>query len=369
MGAGFGYLFLPPKGSVDGRSYVKSVSDPLFQAESSLPTYPTSKKGGVAYGKFMKGTSMAVLQEETARRVAWETNFPWKATTDPSVVFDPGRHRADYAHPVTTNHGFLKGFFENEARFSPQFEQLYYILKDYDRADNPVVVGEVFQTLWDYHQAAKLDPESLWIEGNGSGEPVINRQTGEPITMEEETRTLKDGIIYHVHAERSWPDKATLTAEEAEALRDRIVAEIQGMDALSDPRFFRMGDYEDALQAGESPLVPKVGWQAAYDEWDKVSELDLQMRIQQGDSTLKQHFPELFDAAEASPQIGPNNELLDQSGQPLLLQERSGFFGSLVTPEGERVPLREGEDGRVYLPTPMEIEAMRSRGEWTQMEE
>ena len=52
------------------------------------------------------------------------------------------------ASPPASNHGFLKEFFQNEARFTAQFEQLYHILEEHRREDNPVAAGNIFNCLW-----------------------------------------------------------------------------------------------------------------------------------------------------------------------------------------------------------------------------
>ena len=41
------------------------------------------------------------------------------------------------------------------------------------------------------------------------------------------------------------------------------------MDSIPDPDFGLNGDHEAALQLGDSPLVPRVGWQAAHDAWQE----------------------------------------------------------------------------------------------------
>ena len=365
FGAGFGSLFLLNRENLDDRIPGSESTIPKRLKVTAGPWH-SFPKSATANDRAKLDLNLDAFQTEKARLAAWMASFPWRPTTDPAVIFDPALHRPGYAHPVTTNHGSLRGFFENDARFTAQFEQLFHILDEYDRSDNPVVAGEIFQNLWDYHQAKGKDPDS--IRRHRDGEPVIDLRTDQPITMAQEAQALKDGIIYNVHAERNWPDKVPLTGKRAEELRDRIVGEIKGMDTLPNPRFYRIGEYERELEPGDSPLVPKVGWQAAYDAWDRVSDLDLQLRIQQGDPVLKKNFPELFESGESPAnddpiRIGLNNELLDANGQPIRPGEDSGFFGSLVTPEGERVPLQRSEDGRILIPTPDLIAVMRANGE------
>jgi len=41
------------------------------------------------------------------------------------------------------------------------------------------------------------------------------------------------------------------------------------METLDNPRFTYFQDYENELSLGDSPLVPYVGWLAAYDRWEE----------------------------------------------------------------------------------------------------
>lgn len=115
----------------------------------------------------------------------WKDNFPWKPTHDPAVRFNPDwpyqyrtgsrisdindaekqslheqwerRSRTDRYTRVY--HSILKQFFQDEIRFSKEFEQCYHILKEHGRGDNPALAVEIFQHLLQYHRDAK-DPLS-----------------------------------------------------------------------------------------------------------------------------------------------------------------------------------------------------------------
>ena len=76
-----------------------------------------------------------------------------------------------------------------------------------------------------------------------------------------------------------WPVLGGMPDDEAIALRDRIITEIQGTDKLPDATkyvFAINGDYGDELEPGDSPLVISPGWQAAYEE--KYHQVDLKRR-------------------------------------------------------------------------------------------
>ena len=67
-------------------------------------------------------------QAEAERLANWKANFPYQPTTDPDVVIAE-EMLENMADQPASNHLFLRSFFENEARFSAQFEHLYHILE------------------------------------------------------------------------------------------------------------------------------------------------------------------------------------------------------------------------------------------------
>ena len=94
--------------------------------------------------------------EEAARRGRWEANFPYKPTYHPTLKFDPriydpanpatwNNPGGKRMHPVIDEHIFMRSFFENELRFTETFEQLYHLLEEYDRHDNPRIVASIFR--------------------------------------------------------------------------------------------------------------------------------------------------------------------------------------------------------------------------------
>ena len=127
-------------------------------------------------------------------------------------------------------HGYWKEFFQNEARFTPQFEQLYHILEEHGRGDNPVVAGNILNCLWQYHEYSRKDPDEL--SGGRNRTREYAKTNGEVAEM------FKESIVYTLHAERRWPDREFMPEAEAiMALRDQIIDEIQGMDEMPNPKF------------------------------------------------------------------------------------------------------------------------------------
>ncbi|MCS1408111.1 MAG: hypothetical protein M2R45_01281 [Verrucomicrobia subdivision 3 bacterium] len=99
----------------------------------------------------------------------------------------------------------------------------------------------------------------------------------EPVPVDGKTtwglETLRsyESIAYNLQAPRKWPGKEELPNEEVEAIRDRLVAEIDGMADRDYPPFAYMYDYEIAMQAGDRMLIPREGWLEDYRAWQKAT--------------------------------------------------------------------------------------------------
>ena len=289
-------------------------------------------------------------EDPEAKRLAnWKDNFPYQPTTDPDVVITE-EMLANYGNgdpTVIHNHCYLRSFFESEARFTAQFEQLYHILEEHGRGDNPVAAGIIFDNLWEYHKYRQRDPDEL------SG--AYSYRMGRYCTNAEQAEAHFEGIVYSLHAERRWPDREFMPEDEAIALRDRIVNEIQGMDKLPEPEFAIDHDYRDELEEGFSPLVISPGWQKAYDEWNQS--WDLREEIER----MKRLNRELS--------VAEGNVLL-ADGKPIEYREGENV-ASITTPDGYQVPLNLDADGNVIIPTPSQIEEMKANGEgeWVELPE
>ena len=145
-----------------------------------------------------------------------------------------------------------------------------------------------------------------------------------------------------------WPVLGGMPEDEAVALRDRIINEIQGVDKLPPSGmttpdatkyvFVINGDYGDELEPGDSPLVIRPGWQAAYEE-----------KYPTGEAAIKRMLG-----------VDENNVLMD-NGQSIKYRDGENIAG-IITPDGYEVPLHLDEDGKVIIPTPSEIEEMIENG-------
>lgn len=241
-----------------------------------------------------------ILAAKEAERLAnWKANFPYKKTYHPTLKFDPALydpkdpdtwHRAAWKQiqPVINAHGYMAYFFENENRFCKGFEDLYNLLKEYDRHDNPRVVASMFQNLARYYEYSAYPPDEVITEERDTGE--FNAFTGAPITKKvpkhfgrrseplktktygEYANSFYEGVGYKLHAPRMWPDKEWMPEDEMMALRDRILAEIDPANIPKNPGFAYSGAHERALEAGDSFLIPKEGWVESNHTWKLVKE-------------------------------------------------------------------------------------------------
>ena len=138
--------------------------------------------------------AQAEADAEAERLANWKANFPYQPTTDPDVVMTEETIKFSNPSSPASVHGFLKEFFQNEMRFTPQFEQLYHILEEHGRGDNPVATGKIFNCLWEYHHYSQKDPDEL----SGAYSFRLERHT----TNAEEAESCFESIVYQLHAER-----------------------------------------------------------------------------------------------------------------------------------------------------------------------
>ncbi len=258
----------------------------LSQTRTEPPELPPDNEHS-AWATIEEKLKSTADKQEFQRKANWIANFPYQETRHPTLRHDPsvydandpstwkGQNRQRY-QPVIKAHGFMKAFFENERRFSKGFEDLYHLLEEYDRHENPIATGSIFESLGDYHMAASHPPDDIITETVFTGkfdelgqhitrlEPKKHYgPTGEllpPLTWGERAEQLADSIVYKIHARRRWPDKKVIPEAEAIAIRDRIITEIAPADIPQGMGFGYYNDYERSLQPGEAFIVPYDGW-------------------------------------------------------------------------------------------------------------
>ena len=160
--------------------------DVLYKQESAKPQKLTTeereafrkKEKSLRYQKAYKPQLQEKSAKAEARKLAeWKANFPWKPSYDATLKFDPLKHfstlptrrtaeRRKWKLPnnedseAGTYHMRLKNFFQDEDRFSRQFQQVYEILHENGRGHNPALVVAVFRELRRYKHALTI-PEDV----------------------------------------------------------------------------------------------------------------------------------------------------------------------------------------------------------------
>ena len=142
---------------------------------------------------------------------------------------------------VAANHSMLKGFYENNDRYSEAFQLFYNIMNEYGYAENTVMMAFAFNPLLDYHKAALHDPDEIAPNGRTWRE---NMQSGSKGLVANLTY---DGV--HLYGDPR-PSR-----EQAKLIRDRLLAEIpsEKFTELS-AGFPSILEYRDELEEGD-PLL------------------------------------------------------------------------------------------------------------------
>ena len=346
-------------------------------------------RAATAMDRMMNPVSLKEKAAELeAKRLAhWKANFPWKPTHDPDVQFDPDLHltwhinhmeaseeemrrwkareRTNTQIYAAANHRKLKRFFEDEIRFTRQFEQCYRILKEHGRGHNPVQVLEVFEALRDYQYVAQHDPEERVLDEDGN---PGRKEDGSFVTWGDVTEGYYEYLMGDLNNSGAWLNaRYASEAGKAEAIgiRDRLIREVKGMNELPE----RIMDYANSIgsftedspegqaliNGEEELLVPYVGWYRESQEYWGEQTRQFRISYEEGDPSLKAVAPELFP-----PVAVKNNQLVDKDGDPV--KWREGLEVTLINERGEVVPVIVEKDGTVSLPKPAEVAAMREQG-------
>ncbi|MCS1409004.1 MAG: hypothetical protein M2R45_02183 [Verrucomicrobia subdivision 3 bacterium] len=255
-------------------------------------------------------------QEEAERLANWKANFPYQPLYHPTLKFDPALYDSTNPatwhgegkkrmKPVIDEHVFMRGFFENELRFTKTFEDLYYLLKEHDRHDNPAMVAGIFNDIQNYHEAAAHveDRDEVIMREVPTGE--FDPVTGNWITMKvpawrrtkmtwgEKADSHARSIVYKLHARKRWPSKEWMPEEEAMALRDRILAEITPANTSGywPKSFVRFHEHAKELEEGDAFLIPKEGWVEAYWQWQDRASPIIARQLLEREQEARQALP------------------------------------------------------------------------------
>ena len=232
-------------------------------------TAPLVEFDAAAHFRDMHNRALSPEAREDNRRKLWKKNFPWKPTYDPAVKATADMLSMDDDTRAVWNHYYLKAFFESDLRFSPQFEQLYRIMEKYDRTDNPIALAWLFENLRTHHQLMQGNPEDYIIGSDGT--PWIRRATGKPWTRGELAADYKECLHAEIDGNVHWPHKEEEIPDE---LVESIIEEVAQVPGMAEIKGFLVSasdahspdDWD--LEEGDSLLVPFVGYQAIYDEWN-----------------------------------------------------------------------------------------------------
>ena len=360
--------------------------DVLYKQESAKPQKMTPEELEVLRKKerdqrYRKAFVPQQLQEiavkaEIKRLADWKANFPWKPTHDPAHKFVPKRHLIDLRNAqidpsdlmgqfpdynmarwedihAGDYHMRLKKFFEDESRFSPQFQQVYEILNEEGRGHNPAIGIRIFRSLLRYKHALTL-PED-WQD------PIFGK------SREQEAQ-------FYYKSMRGWlsdsewlnPNYSTEEGKaEAERIRDRLVNEVQGMEELSrdtmeyttSTGLSSRSEMGKALLSGEEEmLVPYEGWYEEAQGFYANQRYHFRRSIEEGDPSLKALMPELFPPVKIK-----NGVLVDKDGDPVKHFEGANY--RVINHKHESFPMPINEEGTIRLPTLEEMEQMRANGQ------
>ncbi|MCS1407666.1 MAG: hypothetical protein M2R45_00826 [Verrucomicrobia subdivision 3 bacterium] len=279
---------------------------------------------------------------------------------NPKIHFRGAETNVGFAE--SGNHSILKAFFEDETRFSPQFEQFYRILEEHDRGHNPAQMASAFGMFRHYYHAAlEHEPDEYYLrEGKKERKNPLSYLTWGDVA-ENAHESLRSYL-------RSWkwlrPRFETDAGEaEANGLIGRLVRQMEGMEELpldvmgyGSPGLLSKNEAQGLLSGEEELLVPYVGWHEQAEIYWAEQTRQFRISYERGDPSLKAVAPELF------PPVGvKNGRLVDKDGDPV--KWREDLQVSFINEQGERVPVIVEKDGSINLPTLAEVEAMRERGE------
>lgn len=184
-------------------------------------------------------------EAENLRMKQWKENFPYKPTYHPTLKYDPNRY--DPRNPSTfsgnpememavKNHGYMVAFYNNPQIYSAEFEQLYHMLEEIDRAENPIITGDIFANLKSYHQCRQKDQLALWAKteyvlpkGNsphGKRKIPVQVPIDGKTTWGERAEKFRSAIVGLLVRPKYWPEKELLDANVARAFRNRLIEAI-----------------------------------------------------------------------------------------------------------------------------------------------
>lgn len=198
-------------------------------------------------------------------RSEWRLNFPFDIKYHPTITFDPEvldppvdefgwpieNERYKEMQKLVKEHGFLYDFHINTLRYTPEFEQMHYILLDAGLEPDPIRWGQIFTTLQGYHDIMQADP---------------NQDAGNMLEEEYSVGDMQEvyweSIVSHMTYDRKGGkgfDLDVIPREHAEDARERLINEIPAEGFLKmdgGAMFAYHHQHEEELKAGDKLMIP-----------------------------------------------------------------------------------------------------------------
>ncbi len=155
---------------------------------------------------------------------------------------------------VIMRHKRLAGFYEQNYRYLPEFEQAYRIFEEEGAGDNPVQIADTMASLEMYKEASKHDPEELHQYFAG---PMEGKKGNHPYTNQQFLDRGFHWIVNTITDEYNFlPGETPTSREQAERIAKRLVEEIPADGFTGNTFLFGLADPKDEdMVPGQSLLV------------------------------------------------------------------------------------------------------------------
>ena len=308
------------------------------------------------------------IKVEKKRLSNWKARFPWRPVHDPEVEFTPelhvseiAEHRDNADRALIAYHFVLKKFYQDDLRFSSQFESVYDVLDQYGYGENPILAARVFYCLRRYQYAAQYYASDFVMEEN-TGKPLI--RDGKPVTGKAEKEQRFPFIIGAIQSQRReliLSENKHIAYEMANSLIDKVKnmndLPLHVMSYSHDYPTLRMEEErtQKLLSGEEKLLVPYIGWHKEQKEYWTEHHNEFIVSYENGIELLSELAPDSFH-----PVGKRNNRFVDNDGNPV--KPQPGLTVTLITDFGEAIPLSIEEDGTLIAPSDDEIDEMLEKG-------
>ena len=155
---------------------------------------------------------------------------------------------------IIMRHKRLAGFYEQNYRYLPEFEQAYRIFEEEGAGDNPVQIADTMASLEMYKEASKHDPEELHQYFKG---PMEGKKGNHPYTNQQFLDRSFHWIVNTITDEYNFLSGETPTSrEQAERIAKGLVEEIPADGFTGHTFLFGLADPKDEdMVPGQSLLA------------------------------------------------------------------------------------------------------------------